>query len=300
MADSNNFYKELLDNLFDGVYFVDRNRLITYWNKGAERITGYSADQVIGHSCRDNLLNHVTANGIKLCSGQCPLAACMVDGNVREADVFLHHAEGYRLPVFVRAAPIRDPQGNIVGAVETFNSDQGMISVRKQLRELRHMVRTDALTNVSNRRAVETQLRAALGESSPSIAAGLLFIDIDNFKQVNDTYGHEVGDQVLVMVAATLKHNLRKSDIIGRWGGEEFLVILHDLEGTNELLSLAEKLRMLVECSRLDLPNFSLTVTISVGATLLSSQDTLESVVKRADELMYQSKQAGRNRISIQ
>jgi PAS domain S-box-containing protein len=67
MSDEKDFYKEIIDNLYDGVYFVDRERLITYWNKGAERITGYSAAQTIGHSCRDNLLNHVTANWIQLC-----------------------------------------------------------------------------------------------------------------------------------------------------------------------------------------------------------------------------------------
>ena len=80
MLEDNNFYKDLIDNLFDGVYFVDRERLITYWNKGAERITGYESNQVIGRSCRDNMLNHVTADGEQLCTSQCPLAACMEDG----------------------------------------------------------------------------------------------------------------------------------------------------------------------------------------------------------------------------
>lgn len=135
MPEDKDFYKELLDNLYDGVYFVDRERLITYWNNGAERITGYKSNQVIGHSCRDNLLNHVTANGIQLCDAQCPLAACMEDGIVREADVFLHHADGHRVPVLVRAAPLRDAQGNIFGAVETFSSDAGAIAVRQQLRD---------------------------------------------------------------------------------------------------------------------------------------------------------------------
>ncbi len=83
MPNEKDFYKEIIDNLYDGVYFVDRDRVITYWNKGAERITGYSAEQTIGRACRDNLLNHVTANGVELCLTNCPLAAVMQDGNPR-------------------------------------------------------------------------------------------------------------------------------------------------------------------------------------------------------------------------
>ncbi len=112
------FYKNIIDNLYDGVYFVDRDRMITYWNKGAERISGYSAGQVIGRRCRDNLLNHVTANGVELCHDHCPLAAVMEDGRPREAEVYLHHADGHRVPVMVRATALRDEGGNIVGAVE--------------------------------------------------------------------------------------------------------------------------------------------------------------------------------------
>ena len=80
------FYKNIIDNLYDGIYFVDRDRRIIYWNKGAERITGYSAAQVIGRRCQDNLLNHVTANGVPLCQAHCPLAAVMGDGQPREAE----------------------------------------------------------------------------------------------------------------------------------------------------------------------------------------------------------------------
>jgi diguanylate cyclase (GGDEF)-like protein/PAS domain S-box-containing protein len=300
MPDDKDFYKDLIDNMYDGIYFVDRDRVITYWNKGAERITGYPSGQVIGRSCRDNLLNHVTAAGDQLCGEHCPLADCMADGQVREADVFLHHAEGYRLPVLVRASPLRDGAGNIIGAVETFSSDQGLVGVRQQLRELRHTVRTDALTGIGNRMHLEGRLRALVADSERHEGgAGVLFIDIDRFKGFNDTFGHDVGDKVLRMVAATLKHSLRETDAVGRWGGEEFLVILYDMPTLEMVKSACEKIRILVENSRLDLEKMHLTVTISIGATLLRPQDTPESIVRRADELMYLSKQGGRNRVSV-
>jgi diguanylate cyclase (GGDEF)-like protein/PAS domain S-box-containing protein len=301
MPEDSNFYKDIIDHLYDGVYFVDRERKITYWNKGAERITGYDASRVIGHSCRDDLLNHITAKGEQLCQGQCPLAACMEDGTPREADVFLHHADGHRVPVLVRAAPLRDANGNIIGAVETFSGDQGLMTVRSELRQLRQSVQTDSLTEVGNRLLLEGRLRAAIEELKhrSGTTMGLLFIDIDNFKQCNDAHGHDIGDKVLHMVATTLQYNLRKSDVIGRWGGDEFIAILYDVESVENLKHVSDKLRTLVEHSRLDLPAISLTAMISIGATLLLPDDTLEVAIHRVDQLLYQSKRNGRNRVSV-
>lgn len=293
-------YKEIIDNLYDGVYFVDRDRVITYWNHGAERITGYRSEDVHGRSCRDGILNHVTAEGESLCTGDCPLAACMADGEVREADVFLHHAEGHRLPVLVRCAPLRDENGTIVGAVETFSSELGVRSARTELSELRRSVRTDELTGIGNRSHVEGRLRALVAEyeQRPGEAA-VAMVDVDRFKDVNDTHGHEVGDRVLRMVATTLRRNLRASDTVGRWGGEEFVVILDGVHTADDLRRVCDKQRTLVAFSRLDTGTGGVEVTLSIGATLLRRGDTPASVVARADELMYESKRAGRDRVTV-
>jgi diguanylate cyclase (GGDEF)-like protein len=126
----------------------------------------------------------------------------------------------------------------------------------------------------------------------------LLFGDIDRFKGFNDTYGHDVGDRVLRMVASTLRDNVRGDDVVGRWGGEEFVVLVQGTSSQADVVALGEKLRALVEASRLDLPKESVTVTISLGATLLQPGDSPESLVRRADLLMYRSKEAGRNRVT--
>ena len=184
--------------------------------------------------------------------------------------------------------------------METFSGDVGALTVRQQLRELRHTARTDVLTGISNRLHLEGRLRALLAEfENTSGGAGVLFADIDSFKQCNDAYGHEAGDKVLRMVAATLKHTLRDTDVVGRWGGEEFLAILYDMTTPEALAAVCEKLRTLVEASRLDLADRRLSVTISIGATLSRPDDTPESIVRRADAMMYRSKQAGRNRINV-
>jgi len=125
-----------------------------------------------------------------------------------------------------------------------------------------------------------------------------LFVDIDSFKAFNDVHGHEVGDKVLRMVVGSLNHNLRATDTIGRWGGDEFVAIIDNVQDLEDLQNVAQKLRHLVQSSRLDLFDRSLTVTVSIGATLLNPNDTFDSFIYRADQLMYQSKQTGRNQVS--
>jgi len=301
MDDNPEFYKDIIDNLYDGVYFVDRDRRITYWNKGAERITGYKSSQTIGRHCRDNILNHITANGVQLCLTNCPLAASMEDGKPREAEVFLHHHDGHRMPVFVRASPIRNKDGEIIGAVESFSNNEKVIQTRRQVDELRQSVFTDPLTGVGNRRQLEERLYATKIEVERGVGiAGLIFIDIDKFKNINDTYGHEVGDKILLMVVRTLKHNLRATDLLGRWGGDEFMAIIQDVQDLSTLQDVAKKLRVMVESSRLDLETVRLSVTISIGATLIQAGETSENFFQRADQLMYKSKQAGRNQITVE
>jgi diguanylate cyclase (GGDEF)-like protein/PAS domain S-box-containing protein len=300
MFDNPEFYKELIDNLYDGVYFVDRDRRIIYWNNGAERITGYKSNQVVGRLCRDNILNHITADGTLLCLTGCPLAASMDDGKPREAEVFLHHHDGHRLPVLVRASPIRNKDGEIIGAVETFSNNEQIIQTRRKVDELYQSAFTDPLTGIGNRRYLEEGMRTAKAMADRGIGtAGLILIDVDNLKHVNDTYGHEIGDQILIMVVRTLKHNLRAIDLLGRWGGDEFIAITQDVKDINILQDVAKKLHVMVENSRIDFETNSLSTTISIGATLINADETPEIVFQRADQLLYKSKQAGKNQITV-
>ncbi len=120
---SREVYKELLDNVEVGIYFVDRERTIVYWNKGAELITGYSSSDVLNRRCADNILVHVDEEGNSLCTRICPLACTLVDGNERSTDVYLHHKKGQRVSVTVNIIPITDAEGKIIGAVETFRDN---------------------------------------------------------------------------------------------------------------------------------------------------------------------------------
>ncbi len=292
-------YKELLDNLYDGVYYVDQSRQITLWNKSAEKITGYSKDEVIGFHCSDNILRHINDKGDELCIRGCPLARTLEDGKIREAYVYLHHKNGHRVPVSVRVAPIRGKKKNIIGAIEIFSENSRHVKILNELATLRQEIYTDRLTRVGNRKFAEINLNRQMnGLQTHDIQFGMLFFDIDNFKGVNDTYGHIVGDQVLKMIAKTVLNILRSLDTLCRWGGDEFMVLLPNVD-LQTLEIVAEKIRMFVERTWLETDGMTIRVTISIGGTMAVKQDSIETLIHRSDSQMYQSKEKGRNKISI-
>jgi diguanylate cyclase (GGDEF)-like protein/PAS domain S-box-containing protein len=299
MSTKDGFFRGILDSLHDGVYFVDVNKRITYWNKGAERITGYESSEAVGISCSDNLLVHIDNKGMNLCKTGCPLARALMDGHVRETEAYLQHKDGHRLPVLIRVSPLRDARGNIVGAVETFSDNSSKAALLHRIDELQRESLIDQLTGLANRRCIDMKLHSRIDEMHRyGWPCGVLFLDIDNFKIVNDTYGHNVGDRVLMMVARTLASNLRSHDLLGRYGGEEFVAIITNVN-MGMLHSFANRLRLLVEKSSLDTEYSTIQVTVSIGATLVRPEDTVEAAITRADLFMYNSKIAGRNRVSI-
>lgn len=299
MDKDNDFYKILLDNLYDAVYSVDRQRRITYWNRSAEQLTGFEASEVTGRHCRDNILVHVNEEGVNLCETACPLSRAMEEGVPGEVDIFLHHREGHRIPVTVRCSPIRDASGRVIGAIEVFRDSSSRLELVERMEELRQQALLDPLTGAGNRRYAEMELVNRLEELRRNgWPFGLAFLDIDNFKEINDRYGHDTGDRVLEMVVRTTMKSLRPFDFLGRWGGEEFVAVVAHAD-KESLRGAAERVRSLVAQSILPVGKESLRVTISIGATMAQPEDTPESLVKRADELMYASKRAGRNHLTI-
>jgi diguanylate cyclase (GGDEF)-like protein/PAS domain S-box-containing protein len=291
-------FRELLDNLYDGVYFVDTERTILFWNKGAERLTGYRKEEVIGSHCWDHLLRHVNCEGVLLCQHDCPLHASMQNGMPAEDEIFLHHKDGHRLPVRVKVSPLRDGTGAVVGAIEVFSDNSEKIHSLEIIQELERKVFLDPLTGLANRRYMDAALPARFDELQRyGWPFGVVMIDIDHFKYVNDRFGHDVGDETLKMLSRTLLGGSRSSDIIGRWGGEEFIAVLTNVTAL-KLRSSAERYRVLVEQSSLPMEFGQIRVTISAGATLVIPADTPETIIKRADNLLYQSKAAGRNRVT--
>lgn len=288
-------YEKILSNLHEGLYFINQDRVITYWNHAAEMISGFTADEVIGKSCADNILNHVDEKGQSLCLGLCPLAATIQDSESREAKVYMHHKDGHRVPVYVRTTTLKNDDGEIIGGVEMFTDIGTLEDNELRIKELEQLALLDKLTQLANRRFIEEELRRRFDEKERfDTTFGIFFIDIDHFKEFNDKYGHELGDKVLKFVSKTFLANARPFDFYGRWGGEEFIGIIRNI-GKDGLKSLGERVRKLVAESYIEHNNEKLNVTISIGATVVKNGDNIKSIISRADNLLYLSKDAGRN-----
>lgn len=167
-------------------------------------------------------------------------------------------------------------------------------------RKLNDLLMRDELTKVFNRRYLDFKLNNIIKEAEEfNTKFGVLFIDIDYFKRVNDTYGHNIGDEVLKVVSKTINSNIRKNDILGRWGGEEFIAIIK-VDNKKELISIAEKLRKKVGETYFTLNDKEkVSVTISIGGTIYNKNEDIVSLISRADNNMYNSKKTGRNKVTI-
>jgi diguanylate cyclase (GGDEF)-like protein len=174
----------------------------------------------------------------------------------------------------------------------------GFQSQLKDVNEsLQRASRTDVLTGLPNRRAMMEELEA---ERARTVREGtpmaVLMVDVDHFKRVNDTFGHEAGDRVLQGLATTLKEALRVSDVCARWGGEEFLVLLPSTDRTGAL-EVGEKLRKAAGALLVWAGEARISVGLSVGAALLEPGQTLDTLLSRADAAMYEAKRQGRDRV---
>jgi diguanylate cyclase (GGDEF)-like protein/PAS domain S-box-containing protein len=292
---------QIFSCLYEGMLITNEHKRITYSNPGVERISGYLSAELVGKQCCDSLLMHVTHDGECLCDKICPLTICLEKGEICEIEAYLHHKEGHRVPILIRTIPIYDNKNKIKGVAELFRENYPRESMDKELADLKDMATIDPLTGLRNRRYAEIMINSKLNELRASgLTFGLLFIDIDHFKRVNDTYGHDIGDLVLKMLAKTLLNNTREQDVLVRWGGEEIVAVIASSDIADKLYKIADKLRNLIGQSALPLADgTNLKVTVSIGATVARPSDTSETVVKRADQLMYQAKKAGRNCVKI-
>lgn len=288
------FYQELLDHMSDGVYFVDRERRIQYWNKAAQELTGYAPGEVVGRFCQEMRLCRTDSDSCCICPEGCALTACMADGQAREITVYLSSKTGRKVPAAVQVRPIKGADGTIVGAIEIFSDYAAHSEAGRRIESMRRLAYLDHLTQMPNRRFLEATLASAVTEFRVDKEPfGVLVIDLDDFKGINDCCGHLFGDRALRVVGARLCHSLRPTDIVGRWGGDEFLAIVRGVDP--EILNrLADRcVRML---KQLTIPwegGQEIRLSVSVGAALSRPGEDAEEIVHRADELMYQSKDAG-------
>jgi len=294
-------FEAMLNNLSDGVYCTDLDRTVTYWNRTAEELTGYTCEEMMGRRCRDGLLVQVKDDGVTLCDSLCPMLDAAQAGEELSAELYLHHRDGHRIPVIVKVAPVwsNGPGSKIIGVIQIFSDNSPTLAARERIKHLEDLALLDELTRLPNRRFIVRELTSRIMEMSRvGEPFGVLFADIDDFKSVNDSYGHDTGDEVLRVVGRTLLHNCRPLDAIGRWGGEEFVAVIREVD-RGQLRVIGERLRALVASSKVLRNGDQVGVTISAGGTTARPGDTPESLLERADQMLYRSKQGGRNKVTI-
>ena len=292
-------HKMVLDQLHDAVCFVDPQRCILYWNGAAERLTGYSSNEVVGRHFDVGWLDHLAPNGCSLRDDDCPMRRSMDLGRPFRERLFLRHKDGRRICVDVRIMPVRDHDGTVIGGVEILCDATSSVVVESAFRQISEVADRDPLTGLANRRYLDRMLGQYLEQLERSAQPlSLIMSDLDHFKQINDTWGHVVGDKALVQFSTVLQRQCRPVDLVARFGGEEFIVLLpgHPLETAAQI---AERLR---KSARTATPEDlgERRITASFGVVQATAGETAAQLLKRVDSALYRAKSKGRDRVEVQ
>lgn len=299
------FYKDhnierYFDHCMNGIYIVNRDREILYWNKAATDITGFCAEDVVGKHCNENGLHHIDCNGIEICKSLCPFLYSFNDGRSRYEHLLLRHKRGYRVAVDIAFVPIKNEKGEVVAVLEEFKPT-GETNVKDNIvLDMSQALLHDPLTKLPNRRYLQHMISyCTLMRQQLHLSSMVLFMDIDNFSHFNNIYGHNVGDQVLEALGEAMGKVVRKRDLFGRWGGEEFVGIFQ-IQHNNDTYAIATKIINIIRQIDILHAGEHLHITVSMGITTIHENDTPESVVERADQLMYIVKRSGKNSFIIE
>jgi PAS domain S-box-containing protein/diguanylate cyclase (GGDEF)-like protein len=291
--------RAVLESLKTGVCIVDQERKIVFWNEGAEEVTGYLRQEVLGRSCRDDLLVHFDENDAALCNHACPVLAAMRDGQPREVHIYLHHKAGYPVPVSVRAVPIRNAHDQVIGAAESFVEIHCASAQRLPGSDLAVGHGLDAVTRLPDQAFTDAYLGERLKFAAEHVIPfGLLSISLDQFESIMATQGLSAAEALLNVAAHTLRKGLDPLDYVGRRSNSQFLVMVTD-RGESALQATGEQLKRLISCSAITWWGDPLSVTASVGGTAVKPGETLESLTKRLAEALQQSVSAGGNCVTV-
>lgn len=288
----------LIESTYDGLCIVNRDQQLVVWNAGAEQLFGKPADEMLGKVHSPQLLPSKpvdeTASAAEASSA---VAAVLVDGEIRVSKRMVQRADESWIEVEVETIPLNDLQG-LCGAAEIYYDKSSSGNKSHEFRELKLQASRDALTGVANRGRLETQLEKMLEELKQTDGAfpvSVIFLDVDHFKSVNDTYGHAVGDRVLVELARLLQHETYSGELVGRYGGEEFVLLCPDT-AQDDAVRRAERLRQAIAASDIGgMEDRKITSSFGVGEVHLN--DTVHLAFERADKCLYEAKQTGRNKV---
>jgi diguanylate cyclase (GGDEF)-like protein/PAS domain S-box-containing protein len=290
------FEKMLIDNMHDGVLFVDSDCRIVLWNTGIERLTGVSAQAAFGRMFLPSLLDmHNTHQG-RIADDDCPVSKSIRSGVQSIGRVNVMGRQGRHVSVDLHAIPVRRNDGIMQGATILLHDASSETSLEERCQALHQQVSKDPLTQVANRAEFDRMLvNFVAAHQESNLPCSLIMSDIDHFKNINDRYGHQAGDAAIITFAALLKSMCRSGDLVARYGGEEFAVLCADCNNAS-----AARKAELIRRRLADLKHEYLgqkNITASFGVTELQTGDTPETMLRRSDRALLQAKDQGRNQV---
>jgi diguanylate cyclase (GGDEF)-like protein/PAS domain S-box-containing protein len=265
--------------------------VIVYVNPAFTALTGYRPDDALGQSLR---LLHGPNTDPKTVA---QVRAAMREQRPVRVELLQYSAGGEEFWLDMNIVPLRDAQGRVTHFAAIARD---LTSTKRLQEDLSHMASTDALTGLLNRRRflseAETEFRRARRYRRE---LAVVMLDIDHFKAINDTHGHFTGDQVLTVLSRHAQGLLRDSDRIGRWGGEEFALLMPETS-LGGAATLAERLRAELAEITMPSPEGPFRFTASIGVTVRGDKDAdIQGVMQRADAALYAAKHGGRNRVQV-
>jgi diguanylate cyclase (GGDEF)-like protein/PAS domain S-box-containing protein len=288
------FEQKLLENMYDAVVFVDAVARITLWNRGAERLTGMAGTSVRGHLWQPELLRLADEKGLPVHENDCPVLTALRSGVQSLRRLTIEGRAGRQVAVDAHTIPVAGDGGTMTGVILLFHDASSETSLEQRCLSLYEKATKDPLTQVANRaefdRVHETFIAAHQQQNVP---CSLIICDMDRFKQVNDTYGHQAGDDAIKTLAALLKNSCRPGDLVARYGGEEFVMLCANCDNP-AATRRAEAIRKTLNQTPQDRMN-SRPVSASFGVTEIQPGDTAETMLRRADRALLIAKAQGRN-----
>jgi len=290
------FEDKLLDNMYDAAIFVDSHGRIVRWNHGAERLTGIAGASIRQQRWHPDVLKLSDEKNHAISETDCPVLAAISSGVQSLRRLTVWGRNGRCVAVDSHVIPVIGGDGHTQGAILLLHDASSEISLEQRCQSLADKASRDPLTQVANRAEFDrVHAMFVTAHQQQQAPCALLMCDLDRFKLVNDTYGHQAGDEVIKSLAALLKGACHAGDLVARYGGEEFVVLLADCDNTTASRR-AEQIRLAL--AQLPQPKMNgLTTTVSFGATEIQPGDTAETMLRRADRALLIAKENGRNQV---
>ncbi len=286
-----------LQSIADAVITTDRSGTVDYVNPIAEKMTGWLAAEARGRNVTE-IVKFVADGGHELIED--PVHRALKSGEpLHLADqTALVSRRGVEVPIQATVAPIRDRSGQMAGAVIVFSD---VSRERRMKRLLSYQAAHDALTGLINRREFESRLNSAIesARADPNVRHAMIYVDLDQFKVVNDTCGHPAGDQLLRQVTGLLQTRVRANDVLARLGGDEFGVLLEHCT-PEQALRIADSLRQAIHGLRFQWGTSTLQIGASIGIVEINQHtESVATLLSAADIACYSAKDGGRNRVQV-